>query len=65
MHALGALLHGALLAHAAAREADKSCDYAMLCAQVLVDRSGCEDNRRLAALGPGALIEVSEVLGRG
>ena len=35
------------------------------CAQLLVDRQGCADNQRLAELGPGSLIEVSEVLGRG
>jgi hypothetical protein len=34
-------------------------------AQLLVHRDGCEDNRRLACLGPGSLIEVSEVMGRG
>ncbi|BDA47799.1 hypothetical protein COCOBI_11-0560 [Coccomyxa sp. Obi] len=33
--------------------------------ELLVHRDGCEDNRRLASLGPGSLIEVSEVLGRG
>ena len=33
--------------------------------QLLVHRDGCEDNRRLASLGPGSLIEVSEVMGRG
>lgn len=33
--------------------------------QLLVHRDGCEDNRRLAGLGPGSLIEVSEVMGRG
>ena len=37
--------------------------YAVL--QLLVHRDGCEDNRRLASLGPGSLIEVSEVMGRG
>lgn len=30
-----------------------------------MDRQGCADNRCLAELGPGSLIEVSEVLGRG
>jgi hypothetical protein len=38
---------------------------AMRMLQVLVDRHGCMDNRRLATLGPGALIEVSNVMGRG
>ncbi|CAL8469738.1 g9280 [Coccomyxa elongata] len=33
--------------------------------ELLVHRDGCEDNRRLASLGPGSLIEVSEVMGRG
>ena len=33
--------------------------------QILVSREGCEDNQRLAKLGPGSLIEVSEVMGRG
>lgn len=34
-------------------------------AQLLVHREGCEDNRRLARLGPGSLIQVSDVMGRG
>ena len=33
--------------------------------QILVSREGCEDSQRLAKLGPGSLIEVSEVMGRG
>ena len=37
----------------------------MLPAQVLVDRTGCADDRCLAELGPGALLEVSNVIGRG
>ncbi|KAK9839211.1 hypothetical protein WJX81_001667 [Elliptochloris bilobata] len=33
--------------------------------EVLVDRSGCADDRQLAQLGPGALLDVSNVIGRG
>lgn len=33
--------------------------------QLLVSASGDEDERRLASLGPGSLIEASQVLGRG
>ena len=33
--------------------------------QILVDRGGCADDQRLAELGPGALLEVSNVIGRG
>ena len=36
-----------------------------MCMQILVTREGCEDNQRLSKLGPGSLIEVSEVMGRG
>ena len=34
-------------------------------AQVLVDRRGCADDRQMAELGPGALLQVSCVVGRG
>ncbi len=34
-------------------------------AQVLVDRRGCADDRQMAELGPGALLQVSGVVGRG
>ena len=30
-----------------------------------MDRTGCADDRGLAELGPGALLEVSNVIGRG
>ena len=40
-------------------------EYLCLAVQILVSREGCEDNQRLAKLGPGSLIEVSEVMGRG
>jgi len=33
--------------------------------QVLVDRRGCADDRQMAELGPGALLQVSGVVGRG
>lgn len=35
------------------------------CVQLLVSRSGDSDERVLAELGPGALIEVSNVIGKG
>lgn len=30
-----------------------------------MDRGGCTDDQQLAELGPGALLEVSNVIGRG
>ena len=33
--------------------------------QLLVSRNGDEDDRVLAELGPGALVEVSNVVGKG
>ena len=33
--------------------------------QLLVSRTGDEDDRVLAELGPGALVEVSNVVGKG
>lgn len=33
--------------------------------QVLVDKNGCDDEAALAELGPGALLSVSQVAGRG
>lgn len=33
--------------------------------QVLVDKNGCADEATLAELGPGSLLSVSQVAGRG
>lgn len=33
--------------------------------QVVADRNGCEDDKVLASLGPGSLVEVTQVVGRG
>lgn len=33
--------------------------------QVLVDKNGCADEAALAELGPGSLLSVSQVAGRG
>ena len=33
--------------------------------QVLVDKNGCADEAAIAELGPGSLLSVSQVAGRG
>lgn len=41
------------------------CDKGSARVQVLVDRDGSEQDREMALLGPGKLLQVSNVVGRG